>query len=1159
MATVSLPVPGEASILSSSTTPLKSSILVSKSLVSDGPHVSFPRLHHGTPLDAWRKTFVSSSKRRNQILLDTCTTNIADAAKWSTCLASIQDTPYFVVGSGSKTNNMFVFENTATNKLVAAKDYHPPADSLVLRSAFSLPSPIFHMSCIGDMLVTAGPDGLAQVYKVECDEFRNKGKGITHVQECVIGTTLTSSVISPPGALIQSLRLKCIELEPVSYSRAENRTANSGSLSVRRVSAIQGKKVYMYDLPTSTVISSEQPGIYALNTLAYSPHAQFGSLLAVGGHDMHLSMLDTRTVRLNGEQSAASVVWNAADAHTMPILDIKFNPFVPYWVASSDASGVIKVWDIRYSAGPAACITDHFDSVNSIAWSNTHCDIISSASSDRAWRAWSIQPDQLVSAVSTPNMFIGFPGSDWGVSFNPAESSHAVIGSKIIGEHQKNCTAPLVSVVASNTHADTFLSLSAIGEIFSHTIRSDLFEQLSPHRYDDVSARDVETKVYSRNLTDAFQCLTTYLRTERPAGQMTAKHEHELIELVSLKPPLVSLKPSLVSGRNSSDSLAGDAETANISWHSLSAKRTNSRDMVVAFREDLETIGYGLPPQYSDLCRSMSIIDSWTQRQFDLTCLRFKIVDRVLQGDCQAIVEHEKEIYAGMEADPEFLDQDTIQFFTEEVITYSYLKGMTMGLKFGELVADTPKLHFDTLSSTMGLLLFPTIYDTVEWLPDIQTSLAHQPKSIRQAIFSDYVAKVRQMRVVSDKSAPVTPSIPITVYGEASSLTSISPASNLRTQVQILTPESPKLATLQPPLLRVNSAQSPSLSIGSPNKSVVIPSPLPNPSPTRKGTVLDTFKDVYIRKQTHVARVACESKEILPMISLEIRLVKIVQKQSENIHEEIVQAMQQNVMTDSGVSGVRGRGGAVLSNASMMGGPVIGPFERTISASVNLLYLEALLATKRFEDYFGASLDLISSLPTSDFSLVLFKFVEDEGVPKLKLHINSLFTTATGHLQSIFQSTAAIVPGLPNPMTLKGLVQGSKLVRDAMILLVKSAAHIVQGQDQLKFEKQFVESLMRIMGQLTTIMLQLSAMLNRSFEHFEKQLGKGNTTTREWAQTVHDSLRDAARTFPLSVNKTRPTQSTEKAATGHTIHEEIFSTLDKLYRGFIKPDSGQSS
>jgi CTP-dependent riboflavin kinase len=71
----------------------------------------------------------------------------------------------------------------------------------------------------------------------------------------------------------------------------------------------------------------------------------------------------------------------------------------------------------------------------------------------------------------------------------------------------------------------------------------------------------------------------------------------------------------------------------------------------------------------------------------------------------------------------------------------------------------------------------------------------------------------------------------------------------------------------------------------------------------------------------------------------------------------------------------------------------------------------------------------------------------------------------------------------------------------------------------------------------------------KAFEHFDRI---AKVFCREFAHTVHDSLRDAARTLPLSSNKSRPVTSSEKASSGLTIQEEVFSVLEKLYKSYLK-------
>jgi hypothetical protein len=73
----------------------------------------------------------------------------------------------------------------------------------------------------------------------------------------------------------------------------------------------------------------------------------------------------------------------------------------------------------------------------------------------------------------------------------------------------------------------------------------------------------------------------------------------------------------------------------------------------------------------------------------------------------------------------------------------------------------------------------------------------------------------------------------------------------------------------------------------------------------------------------------------------------------------------------------------------------------------------------------------------------------------------------------------------------------------------------------------------------------------RAFEHFDR-LAKPQC--REFAHTVHDALRDAAKNIPLTGNKSRPVTVSEKAALGITIQEEAFSVLEKLYKSYWKTE-----
>ncbi|KAF9970362.1 hypothetical protein BGZ73_006939 [Actinomortierella ambigua] len=80
-----------------------------------------------------------------------------------------------------------------------------------------------------------------------------------------------------------------------------------------------------------------------------------------------------------------------ADAHRGSIRDVQWSPYVPYWLASCGDDGQIKVWDLRFQSRAMVEMGEYGQGFyQSLAWSNTHCDIISSSSRDRAFQVWKL-------------------------------------------------------------------------------------------------------------------------------------------------------------------------------------------------------------------------------------------------------------------------------------------------------------------------------------------------------------------------------------------------------------------------------------------------------------------------------------------------------------------------------------------------------------------------------------------------------------------------------------------------------------------------------------------------------------------------------------------------------------------------------------------------
>lgn len=58
-----------------------------------------------------------------------------------------------------------------------------------------------------------------------------------------------------------------------------------------------------------------------------------------------------------------------------------------------------------------------------------------------------------------------------------------------------------------------------------------------------------------------------------------------------------------------------------------------------------------------------------------------------------------------------------LQLLVQSVVQHDYIRGLNIGLKLVETIEDTPSRSFSDTADAFGLLLFPTVYDEIKWLP----------------------------------------------------------------------------------------------------------------------------------------------------------------------------------------------------------------------------------------------------------------------------------------------------------------------------------------------------------------------------------------------------------------------------------------------------------
>lgn len=104
---------------------------------------------------------------------------------------------------------------------------------------------------------------------------------------------------------------------------------------------------------------------------------------------------------------------------------IKWNPIIPYWIATASASS-LSFYDIRYNSQSPLSTIQH-GNIHELCWSAGNCDLIMATSRDRRTNLWSLNHSQddcrlgmtmtrfdlrSVTACSANNLFYGLDDSD---------------------------------------------------------------------------------------------------------------------------------------------------------------------------------------------------------------------------------------------------------------------------------------------------------------------------------------------------------------------------------------------------------------------------------------------------------------------------------------------------------------------------------------------------------------------------------------------------------------------------------------------------------------------------------------------------------------------------------------------------------------------------
>lgn len=94
-----------------------------------------------------------------------------------------------------------------------------------------------------------------------------------------------------------------------------------------------------------------------------------------------------------------------------------------------------------------------------------------------------------------------------------------------------------------------------------------------------------------------------------------------------------------------------------------------------------------------------------------------------------------------------------------------------------------------------------------------------------------------------------------------------------------------------------------------------------------------------------------------------------------------------------------------------------------------MLYLDALLNTKRFDDYFGYAIEIIQINVGSEFAAIVIRNLDLYGMPKTKEHLDSILASCN-YLES---------------KDVKMAITSSMKIKSALVIILRTAAHLMEG------------------------------------------------------------------------------------------------------------------
>lgn len=343
-------------------------------------------------------------------------------------------------------------------------------------------------------------------------------------------------------------------------------------------------------------------------------------------------------------------IWTAHDAHEGAIRDIRWNPFIPYWVATAGEDSIIRVWDIRMERSPVRELSNHLNSVNSISWSPTNCDILVSGGSDRRYNIWNLR--------SAPYYYVG--------TIETLDSSVVSVGFM-----NEKPIPPIFAVTSNGTIELTYLTFNFLSPMVPEMNNTS-----------DKDINEVEKMIFCRNFEEGFK--KAYHIAKKLQSNGLIKEANDLLNICYQRQSPV------------------ETSIAELAKNPLIDRQQ--------FEKDLIYYSYYIPPNYADhLWPSTS-----KNLMFDIENLKLnlELEQYINDNNVKELCQTTTDIIEFLKRDENSIKIELLQQIVSAMMPYNYLMALDLVSQMSRVFnSKTPKLFKNICSLLLFPTIYETDID----------------------------------------------------------------------------------------------------------------------------------------------------------------------------------------------------------------------------------------------------------------------------------------------------------------------------------------------------------------------------------------------------------------------------------------------------------------